>query len=215
MKSTLRVLVSAVVLAVALSCTVYAEEASSESAEQPADLGKVLAQQDLRARLEFAEGVGFTPEQLKTIFVTKHRIHKLQDDLRLSLTELAAALTSEGEDAEFKRQAADKYLAVKAEFDSEYAEVQEKLISDVGADDDPLKMAALMIVGAVDNGRRVTCAVQSAVSGGASPGVHGQSRENKLGRSFGPPPLRPGSKRSLPRFRSKRTRGEQYTQRLK
>ncbi len=209
MNSTLRVLVSMVVLALALSCIGYAEEGSSESGEQPADLGKVLAQQDLKARLDFAEGVGFTPEHLKTIFVTKHQIHKLQNDVRLSLTELAVALTSEAEDAEFKRQAAEKYLKAKAEFDSEYAELQEKLISDIGADDDPLKMAALMIMGVVDSGRRITCAVQSAVSGGASPGVHGQSREHKLGRSFGPPPMRPGSKRTLPRFGPKRTHAEQ------
>ncbi len=209
MKSMLRVLVSVVVLTLGLSGMVYAEAGSSESGEQPADLGKVLAQQDLRARLEFAEDVGFTPEQLKTIFMTKRQIHELQDELRLSLTELAVALTSEAEDAEFKRQAAEKYLAAKAEFDSKYAEVQEKLISDIGADTDPLKMAALMIMGAVDNGRRISCAVQSAVSGGASPGVHGQSRESKLGRSFGPPLLRPGSRRSLPHFRPKRTHGEQ------
>ena len=172
-----------------------AEEQCDKSGDKVVDVGKVLAEQDHRAKVEFGLGAGFTHLELREIFTTKHQVHRLQEELRSSLTVLAVALQSEAEGEEFKRQAAVDYLAAKAEFDAKYAELQENLIEKVGANDDPLKLGALMIYGALDSGRRITCGVQSAVSGGSSQGTQGQGREENLRGSFrgAVPKARPGS----------------------
>lgn len=184
MRRLMGVVLIVVVVGMFVVAVAVAEEQCDASGEKAVDVGKVLAEQDRRAKVDFGLGAGFTPQEIGEIFRTKHQIHRLQDELRSSLTVLAVALQSDAEGEEFRRQAAVDYLAAKAEFDTKYAQLQEQLIEKVGANDDPLKLGALMIYGALDNGRRITCGVQSAVSGGSSQGAHGQGHEENLRGSF-------------------------------
>ncbi|MFP3904774.1 MAG: hypothetical protein ACLFWB_11080 [Armatimonadota bacterium] len=153
-------------------------------AEEVCDLGEVLQGQTVRARLDFAEMAGFTKDELGMIMVTRRQIHRIQDELQASLVEMAVALQSESEDEQFKRSAVEKYMETKKAADERYDQLQSALIEALGANEDPLKMGALIVLGVIDSGRRITCAVQSSVSGGVSPGVHGQNAENLLRGSF-------------------------------
>lgn len=170
-----------IMTAVMVACTVLP---GAVSAEDVCDLGEVLEDQTVRDRLDFAEMAGFTRDELRMILVTRRQIHRTQDELQASLVEMAVALQSEAEDEQFKRSAVEKYMETKQAADERYHQLQSALIEALGPDEDPLKMGALVVLGVIDSGRRITCAVQSSVSGGVSPGVHGQNAENSLRGSF-------------------------------
>jgi len=121
----------------------------------------------LAARLEFLEQAGFSLPEIAAVERAKGERVRLQTGLRQAASELAAAVQTPEADEAFVQQALDAYTAAKDATDIRMAELEAALIKQTGAEGDPKKMAALMLMGAVDNGLRVVCAVKSGTIGGA------------------------------------------------
>ncbi|MGD9497228.1 MAG: hypothetical protein AB7Y46_13095 [Armatimonadota bacterium] len=159
--------------------------AVAEQAPEVTNLRQELRQEAdvLAARMEFGRQAGFTDEQMRLILGTKFHLHRLQLRLTSDLEALAVALLDEAEPDEVKAAAVAEYLQRREQTLRAMEDVQQRLIAQVGAEDDPLKMGALIVFGVVDSGRRVTCAVHSEISGGGSGGI----RREEMGRGLQQP----------------------------
>lgn len=161
--------------------------ACADQQRQVTDLREELRDQgDVRqARIEFGREAGFTDEDMRLIFGTKFHLQRLQYRLRGSLEALAVTLLDESEPTDVKAAAVQDYLAQREQILAQMSALQERLIQQVGAQDDPIKMGALIVFGVVDSGRRVLCAVNSEISGGGSGGIklheRGQGLQQPLG----------------------------------
>ena len=153
--------------------------------EEPVfDIAGELSGGARQARAEFCRSVGFSERDMMAIFTTKFRIHRIQTELKTSLAAMAVAVLDAGDGDSEKLAAAERYVAERERLLAEQAGLEEALVRRVGADGDALKMAALMVLGAVDSGRRVTCAVNSEVSGGSGGSVKRRGRELGLRQPF-------------------------------
>lgn len=160
--------------------------AQGASVETDVDIGRETAHQTLKTRVEFAEKCGLTPQQLGQVMRAKGRLGFLQHQLAQQTEALAVTLGSMAVTDEDKQAAVERYLASREQALAQYEAVQQEIIKAVGADSNPLAMGALIVLGAVDSGRRITCAVRSPVAGGAGTDVHGEARDQGLAGSFGP-----------------------------
>ena len=174
-------------LALGFAWVAWCEGASVES---DVDIGRETAHQTLKTRVEFADKCGLTPHQLAQVMRAKGRLGFVQHQLAQQTEALAVTLGSTAVTDEDKQAAVERYLALRAQALAQYEAVQQEIITAVGADSNPLAMGALIVLGAVDSGRRITCAVRSPVAGGAGTDVHGEPRDHGLLGSFGP--MRPG-----------------------
>ncbi len=181
--------------ALSAACIVAADEDCGVT-----DLRQELAEEgDVReARADFGGQAGFTEEDMRLIFGTKFHLHRLQERLRGDLEALAVLLLDEAEPTEAKAAAVQDYLdrreqTLQAMSDIEQRlirqvgaqddPIEQRLIRQVGAQDDPVKMGALLIFRVMDSGRRVLCAVYSEISGGGGGGI----KHNEIGHGLQQP----------------------------
>jgi hypothetical protein len=188
-----RVLPLTVVL---LVLPVLASALDSSAGEADVDLASELAGQTMKTRLEFAAYCGLTPEQFRTVMGAKVRLALLQAQIRDAARQLAVSLTSDTIPDDEKRTAAEGYVAARADALAQYEAAEKQIIAAVGADQDALKMGALIVLGVVDSGRRITCTVKSPVSGGAGNDLGASSQRGTLRQSLVTPraerPAKPG-----------------------
>ncbi len=157
------------VLALSAACIVAAADEDCGVT----DLRQELAEEgDVReARADFGGQAGFTEEDMRLIFGTKFHLHRLQEQLKGDLEALAVMLLDEAEPTEAKAAAVEDYLDRREQTLQAMSDIEQRLIRQVGAQDDPMKMGALLIFGVMDSGRRVLCAVHSEISGGGGGGI--------------------------------------------
>ena len=156
-------------VAVALTGVAVAEGAGGD--QEVYDIQKSARGAARKEKLEFAQEMGLTQEHMRTIFRTKGALHRMQEELRRDLEAMAVMLQGPGAE-EDKLAAVEAYLSRREEILAKQAEMELKLLETIGAHDDPMKVAALMVMGVLDSGRRVLCSVHSGVAGGAPPDLH-------------------------------------------
>lgn len=177
------------------------QTATASSSEADIDIGKETAYQTIKTRLEFAEKCGISQEQFVQVMRAKGKLHRIGHDLTQKAEALAIALGSDTIGDDEKKAAVEEYMKLRAETVAQYNAIQDEIIKTAGADTNPLAMGALIILGAVDSGKRVTCAIKSPVAGGAGTDVHGAPGEGGLAASFGFRGPRPAGRRPFPRYR--------------
>lgn len=171
---------------VVLLALVFAVLAAAEGSDDQAayDIQRELRGSAHKARVEFGRQAGLTDADMWEIFRTKVQLHRMHEDLRHELEALAVMLQGPGAE-EDKRAAVEDYLSKRDETLAGRAALEQALIEKVGADENPLKMGALMIFGVLDSGRRVLCAVRSEVAGGAGSGLRGAPGAEGLQQPLG------------------------------
>ena len=164
----------------------WAEGVRDASSADDVDIAQIAADQTMKTRVEFAEKCGISPAQLRYVMGAKGRLARIQRRLMQEAEALAVALGSETISDEEKQTVVEEYLELRTESLAQCRAIEAQIVETVGADENPLAMGALIILGAADSGKRPTCAIKSPVSGGAGTDVHGdpRGREN-LRASFG------------------------------
>lgn len=187
--TTILMIVGLLVLPVVLTHAAGAEceTASDTGSDSDIDIGKTTATQTMKTRVEFAEKCGIDAEKLRYVMQAKGRLGRIEHNLSQEAEQLAVALGSDTLSDDEKLVVAERYLALREESLAQYSAIEEEIVKVVGADENPLAMGALIILGAADSGKRPTCAVRSPVSGGAGTDVHGThgAGQGSLKSSFG------------------------------
>ena len=148
---------------------------------EPADnLATVVREDTRRERIETLQEWGFTLQDLQLIRAYKMRMHRLKEQLDDALQNLAVIMYSRYEDPKQREEVARAALEKCQAIQREDERLQQELIERIGAKDDPVKMAGLILLGAVYGGRRTMCEVHVGVAGGAQ----------ATGASLGGPQLR-------------------------
>jgi len=145
---------------------------------------EALRQGPLKARLEFGREMGLTDRDMLAVFRAKREMQRLQEGLRRDLEALAVMLMGPATE-EDKRAATEAYLRTREETATAQQALEQKLVTSLGAEQDSLKMGALLILGVLDSGRRVLCAVHSEVSGGAAGSLRLKPRTEGLRQPLG------------------------------
>ena len=157
---------------------------------QDVDIGREVTGQTVQTRLEFAQKCGLNAEQLRLVMRAKGQLARLSRQLMQQAEALAITLGSDTLSDDEKRAAIDGYVVLRDESIAKYKAMEGRVVKAVGADEDPLAMGALMILGAADTGKRPACAVRSSVSGGAGTDVRGDpAHRGSLRQSSRTPPL--------------------------
>ena len=183
----------------ALAAVLPVASLSAAAAEEDVDIAGETAHQTLKTRLEFADKCGITPQQLLQVMRAKAHMARLQHQLTQQTEALAVTLGSTTISDQEKQDAVEQYLAIREASLAQYNAIQQEIVKGVEADSNPLALGALIVLGVVDSGRRVTCAVKSPVAGGAGMDVRGPlGADLRLEGSFGPGragrPAAPGSR---------------------
>ncbi len=171
--------------------TCSAQSDQTSPAQQPDDLAATVMQEARRKRLELFQEWGFTLQDLLVIRTYKARMHRIRDQLEDALQQLAVVMYTENEDPQVRKQTAEQIAERCRKLQEEDRKLQEELMERVGAKDDPLKLAGLMLMGCVDSGRRVLCEISPGVAGGAQGTGLPLARGHELRQSLGGPPQRP------------------------
>ncbi|MEA3403839.1 MAG: hypothetical protein U9R79_21570 [Armatimonadota bacterium] len=179
--------IAAGVWVIAAVVLVLGSAAQADEAGPVTDLGAELGEDNVRqARIDFGKSAGFTEQQMRMVFGTKFHLHRLQERLRADLEAMAVAVLDDAEPREARAAAVEEYLRRRQRTMRQMEQIQQRLIQAVGADEDPLKMGALLVFGVVDSGRRVLCAVQSEIAGGGSGGIKHDEMGAGLQQPLGP-----------------------------
>lgn len=166
-----------------LSC-----QSGHTSGNEAADNLAVVVREDTRReRIETMQEWGFSLQELQLIRAYKARMHRLKEQLDDALQTLAVVMYSRYEDPQQRLEAAQKALQRCQELQREDERLQQELIERVGAADDPVKMAGLILLGAVGGGRRTLCEVHVGVAGGAQ-ATGGALPGPQLRHTLGGPP---------------------------
>jgi hypothetical protein len=155
---------------------------------EPADsLAQVLRQETLQDRLEIAREWGFEPQQLLLIRAYKARMQRLHWEMTEALQQLAVVMYTPADDPGQRQAAARAAVERCRQLAEQDRQLQEELIERLGARDDPVKMAALMLLGAVGQ-RRTVCEIRPGVAGGAQGApalLQGPNLRHSLSEPFG------------------------------
>lgn len=143
------------------------------ASDKPDDLAATLRTESLQTRIKTMQEWGFSLQELQLIRAYKRRMHAVREQLEDALQALAVTMYTEYEEPEQRKKAAQEAVERCRRLAEEDRRLQDELIERVGAKDDALKMAGLILLGAVDGGRRVMCEVSPGVAGGAQgAGLH-------------------------------------------
>jgi hypothetical protein len=134
---------------------------------KPDDLGIVLKSEALGERIGTMQEWGFTAEDMRAIRIAKLRMLRLKQQLEDELQALAVAMYSKNDDPAARLEAAKQAVEKCKRIEQQDKQLQDELVRAVGAADDPVKMAGLILLGAVGGGRRTMCEVRPGVAGGA------------------------------------------------
>ncbi len=164
------------------------QDARGAAGDQPADnLAAVLREDTRRERIQTLQEWGFTLQELQLIRAYKMRMHRLKEQLDEALQNLAVIMYSRYEDPKQRLEVARAALEKCQQIQREDERLQQELIDRVGARDDPVKMAGLILLGAVSGGRRTMCEVHVGVAGGAQ-ATGGALPGPQLRHTLGGPP---------------------------
>ncbi len=145
-----------------------AQAGQAAQEEQPDDLARTLAEEALKARRERAERWHLTQRDLWLIGRSRAHMHAIRRRVDDLLQELAVVMYDPQATDEERQQKAERIAAEIRRLQEADRQLQLQLIQQTGADKDPVKYAALMLMGAIDSGRRVMCQVKVGVAGGAN-----------------------------------------------
>ncbi len=134
------------------------------------NLPRLAASDKTDRRIGSLAGLGFSSAEIAAIRQAAAQEAGLQLGLRQDAVVLSSALESAVSAPEKADAAAAEFLTVRDRKLAEMDAVERAVISEVGADQDPRKLAGLLAVGVVDNGWRSLCALKNGASGGAPGG---------------------------------------------
>ncbi|MBC7289432.1 MAG: hypothetical protein H5T86_15595 [Armatimonadetes bacterium] len=144
------------------------QDALSPDSQAPADnLAAVIVGDAIREQIQTYRDWGFSPQDLRLIFTYKARMHQLRQQLDDALQKLAVVMYTRYEDPELRLKAAREAMAECRRVQQEDERLQQELIQKLGAENDPVKMAGLVLLGVASGGRRTLCQVKVGVAGGA------------------------------------------------
>ncbi|MCD6350588.1 MAG: hypothetical protein J7M26_00605, partial [Armatimonadetes bacterium] len=145
---------------------------SGQSQQNPDNLALTIKQDAVKERLETLQAWGFTGSDLLLIRRYKAQMHRLREQMEDALQELAVQMYSDAPDPQEQAEVAQKIVEKISALQQQDRQLQQELIRQIGANSNPMKMAGLMLLGAVANGRRTMCEVKPGVSGGSQgPGI--------------------------------------------
>ncbi|MFQ6097860.1 MAG: hypothetical protein ACE5O2_09040 [Armatimonadota bacterium] len=176
------VLIGVVALVVAgLAPAVAAEHRSFEEITPEASaLKQAEARQKFDAYRQWAADVGLTPRDVFTIMRAKGEMHRLQERLLAEAAALSVVLQTREADDEQVAEAVKRYVDLKNWTVGEMKKIQDDLIARLDAENNPRAMGALLIMGAVDNGTRLLCAIHNGVAGGTPTNVISPESEKRV-----------------------------------
>jgi len=134
------------------------------------NLRRLAASDKTDRRIGSLACLGFSSAEIAATRQAARQEVALQLGLRQDSVILSSALESAVSAPEKADQAAAEFLAVRDRRLAEMDAIERTVISQVGADRDPRKLAGLLAVGVVDNGWRSLCALKNGASGGAPGG---------------------------------------------